>query len=261
MKLYQDKNWLYQKYWGEGLCMLKIAHLCKHDEATIYYWMKKHGIKCRTKIGKDNANWKGGKIKKICEICNAIFEVKPDQIKKNWGIVCSNLCRHKLLSKKFKGKNNPNFGKHHSKKTKQKIGKASKRKIYSEETRRKKSQTMIKIWQNPEYIKKTLKATNRKPTNPEKMFNEMTPDIIRYTGNRAWWRKLDDGKNHNPDFKITGQNKVVEIFGDYWHRNDEPQELIDLYAQAGLECLVFWEKEIYENPEQIKEKVNNFISQ
>ncbi len=60
-------------------------------------------------------------------------------------------------------------------------------------------------------------------------------------------------------FKITGQNKVIEIYGDYWHRNDNPQDLINLYKQIGYDCMIFWEHEIYDYPERITIKVNNFI--
>ena len=129
------------------------------------------------------------------------------------------------------------------------------------EMKKKNSERMNKLWADPEHIRKFLKATNKRPTYPESIFDEMTPEIVRYVGNRAWWRKLEDGKNHNPDFKVTGQNKVIEIFGDYWHKGEDPQELIDLYALAGLDCLVFWESEIYENPEQVIEKVDDFIGE
>jgi len=108
---------------------------------------------------------------------------------------------------------------------------------------------------------KGLKATKiKKPTYPERLFDSITSDIVQYVGNGTWWKKLSDGKNHNPDFKITGQNKVIEIFGDWWHRRENPQELIDLYKQVGLECLVFWEHEVYNNQEETLEKVNQFIN-
>ena len=118
---------------------------------------------------------------------------------------------------------------------------------------------MQALWQDPKRYKKYLKAISKRPTRPEKIFDEITPDIVRYTGNRVWWRKLDDGKNHNPDFKISSQNKVIEIWGNYWHKNEDPQKLINLYKSAGLECLIFWESEIYEQADEVKEKVNNFL--
>lgn len=115
-------------------------------------------------------------------------------------------------------------------------------------------------WQDPKQCKKFLKGILKRPTRPEKIFDEMTPENIHYTGNGAWWKTFPNGKNKNPDFKVMGQDKVIEIFGDYWHRNDDSQELIDLYAQVGLDCLVFWEHEIYENPQEVLSKVEIFIT-
>jgi len=311
-KLYQNRDWLYQKYWKEELSIKKIAKLIKVSYGTIRNHMCKFRIKRRSLsesrkgknnynygrhfskkirkkisetrikkglakgeknyfygihlIGKKNGNWKGGKIKRICKICGATFEVKLSVVKKDCGITCSKICHYKLRSERFKGKNNPNWKKHPSKEIREKISKSHMGFKYSEETKRKHSKLLKRNWQNPEFIKKILKSQRKKPTNPEKIFNELTPNIIRYVGNRAWWKKLDDGKYHNPDFKVTGQNKVIEIFGDYWHNKKSfpeilsPQELIDLYKQMGLDCLIFWEHEIYNNQEEILEQVNQFIN-
>lgn len=121
-------------------------------------------------------------------------------------------------------------------------------------------QKMRELWKNPEYIEKVTRAIAKRPTAPEQAYSEIAPEIIRYVGNRAWWRLLPNGKYKNPDFKVTGQNKVIEIFGRYWHKNDDPQELIDLYKLAGIDCLVFWDNEIYEQPDLVLKKTNKFIA-
>jgi len=371
MKLYQDRDWIYQKYWGEKLSCQKTADLCEVQKACIRRWLVKFDIPRRDGkealkgqvswnkgltaetdnrilAGENCGLWKGGKIKRICKHCGKEFEIYPCRIKRGEGIVCSLVCQHEIFKDgRFKGKNNPNYGKYPSKKIREKIGSANKgkkspfntrieiecdycgnkiikkrilikkhknhfcntkcagkflveeikagnRKVdnfrdkqhtekakhkqglaskgnkyalgfkHTEETKQKNREFSRKNWQDPEFVKKVLKAIERRPTNPEKALDEMTPVIVRYTGNRAWWRKLNDDKFHNPDFKITGQNKVIEIWdgypgGEYWHKGQNPQELINLYAQAGLECLIFWEKEIYNQQEMILEKVNQFI--
>jgi len=264
-KPYKHKSWLYHEYWVEGLTLAKIAEISGVSQALIRRYMKKFDIKRRTLVeackgGNQTSFKKGSKIGKSTQFCKGhvpTYKGKkmPEHIRKNIEIanrkfIEQNPTRRREICRKAGKK---------SYEAKLKRGEP----YHSEEARKniglKNKVHMKKLWQNPETVKLFFKATKKRPTNPEKIFDEMTPDVIRYTGNRAWWRKLDDGKHHNPDFKITGQNKVVEIFGDYWHRNDDPQELIDLYAQAGLDCLVFWEKEVYKNPEQIKERVNNFI--
>ena len=235
---YKHKSWLQQKYLKEKLSLSQIGELCKVDQVTIHNWMKKFGIKIRTLSDANKLNWtQPGMKKRMIEIMKIvqkrpeIKEKKRQSSKERW----ADPEYKKRMSEIHKVINNlPGSRKRNSRRTK-------------------------KLWTNPEYVKKVLKANKRRPTNPEKVFDEMTPDIIRYTGNRAWWRQLADGKYRNPDFKITGQNKVIEIFGDYWHKGENPQELIDLYKQAGLDCLVFWEHEVYNNQEQILKKVNQFI--
>jgi len=118
----------------------------------------------------------------------------------------------------------------------------------------------------PKYEKKDYSylwknRTNLKPTRPERIFDSITPKSVKYVGDGNKWIKLENGQYKNPDFVVNGQKKIIEVFGDYWHRNDNPQNLIDLYIQVGLKCLVIWEKEIYKNSEQVKERVGNFIRQ
>lgn len=94
MKTYQNKNWLNQKYWIEGLSQPEIAKLCDVANSIIWYWMKKLKINRRSKSecklaernpmwgkrpnektreklrlshintpkGKNHFNWKGGQI-------------------------------------------------------------------------------------------------------------------------------------------------------------------------------------------------------
>lgn len=45
--LYRNKDWLYQKYWEEGLSVGKIARLCDCEKSTIWRWMKHFNIERR----------------------------------------------------------------------------------------------------------------------------------------------------------------------------------------------------------------------
>ena len=66
-------------------------------------------------------------------------------------------------------------------------------------------------------------------------------------------------KYKNPDFKVTGENKVIEVFGDYWHRNEFPEDLVDAFAGIGIECLVVQESDIMNAPKKVQEEVMLFL--
>jgi len=84
----------------------------------------------------------------------------------------------------------------------------------------------------------------RKPTRPEEkllsIVNEVCPNEYKYTG---------DGKfaicGLYPDFvNVNGQKKIIELYGDYWHRGQNSQDRIDKFREFGFGCLVIWEKEL-----------------
>lgn len=60
---YRNKNWLYQKYWKENLSQTEIAYLCKTNQPTIYYWMKKNIIPTRSYSEVVKGEWKKGTYK------------------------------------------------------------------------------------------------------------------------------------------------------------------------------------------------------
>lgn len=215
-----------------------------------------HTEEARRKIseaGKERIGWWTGKHFSEEHIKNLI-ESQKGRIAWNKGKKCPQ------ISKAIKGRIPWNINIPRTEEVKRKISKSHilLQKKCSEELKEILRKSSKRNWQNPEFVKKVMKQQNRRPTNPEKIFNEITPDDVRYTGDRNWWRKTKK-QYRNPDFKITGQNKVIEIYGDYWHRNNKPKDLIQEYKEIGLDCLVFWESEIYKEPERILEEVNDFI--
>jgi len=97
------------------------------------------------------------------------------------------------------------------------------------------------LWKDPDYVKKARR--NRKPTNPESILINLIEEIglpYEYTGNGGFTIS-----NMNPDFiHASGAKKVIEVFGDYWHRGEDPQDRIDAFAEYGWDCLVIWEREL-----------------
>lgn len=127
-----------------------------------------------------------------------------------------------------------------------------------QEAKEKHSKAQLKNWQDSEYQKKMVEGRTLKPNNLERIFDELTPECVEYIGD---WQFFINTKNktHNPDFKIKGQNKIIELFGDYWHEGEDPKELIKEYAEAGWKCLVFWEDNVHNEPERILKETLEFI--
>lgn len=298
MKLYQNREWLYQKYWIEELSLHQIKRICKAGYGTIQYWMVKLNINVRTlnKAMKLNRNrpevkkkyketfscpdWKKrrSKVQKIAQNRPGMKCKQSERSKKLWD---TSEYREKTSVAIKIAANQPETKRRTSEAAKAAFKRPEVRKKHREavklalnnpEIKKKKEQNAKivfaspeykemrrkiskKLWTDPKFLKKMFRATKKRPTNPEKIFDELTPDVVRYVGNGQWWRN-----RHNPDFKITGQNKVIEIYGDYWHRNDNPEDRIKEYREMKLDCIIFWENEVYKEPERILKEVNIFIT-
>lgn len=106
----------------------------------------------------------------------------------------------------------------------------------------------------------------------------LAPSRLLYTGNRTWWRwlpKLNQFKN--PDFIVPGPDpkkpfkgvtRVIEAFGDYWHSRmftgktkfAHERELVEAFADIGIECLIVWESEVKSDPEGVGARLTGFLS-
>lgn len=94
---------------------------------------------------------------------------------------------------------------------------------------------------------------NKAEITLEEILGEACPTEYKY--NDGWLLLL----NHIPDFvNINGQKKLIELYGDYWHRGDNPNEIIQLYISAGYNCLVIWEKELYDDKVALVSKLREF---
>jgi hypothetical protein len=146
----------------------------------------------------------------------------------------------------------------------------SREKLYSDhEYIQSMSKRMKGRWANPEVSLKMLSAIKLSPNKIEINFYEHFKDKIKFTGDRQLWITFDvkytsGGKagkfiHKNPDFKVNGQKKVIELYGDYWHQNDDPLELMINYRNAGYKCLIFWEYDVKNHMNEVIELTNLFI--
>ena len=115
------------------------------------------------------------------------------------------------------------------------------------------------------------------PNKLEQRVLEMAPALV-FTGNGAFWKRLPAlGAYKNPDFILPvpdpehpkrGVQKVVEAFGDFWHSRmftgkanwEHEQELVEAYAEVGIQCLIVWESEIKSDPEAVRARLTVFLS-
>jgi very-short-patch-repair endonuclease len=63
------------------------------------------------------------------------------------------------------------------------------------------------------------------------------------------WKYVGDGQliinGRCPDFvNVNGQKKIIELFGDYWHKGENPKDRIKIFEPFGYQTLVIWEREL-----------------
>ena len=112
-------------------------------------------------------------------------------------------------------------------------------------------------WQDPVFQKKIYKSLNLTPNKPEKFLNnllqQLFPNEYKYVGDFQFFL---GGKN--PDFmNINGRKFLIELYGDYWHKNDDPQDRIDHFKKFCFSTLVIWENEL-KNQDTLISKLQTF---
>ncbi len=164
----------------------------------------------------------------------------------------------------------PDYAKANSKRASETLKKLNTDPEFAKARDKRGSERMKTQWADPVKALKLLKSIQLSPNKIEIDYNEYFKDKIRFTGDRQYWvrfnLKYDSGDKQgkyvhkNPDFKANGQKKVIELYGDYWHQNDDPLELIVNYKDVGYDCLVFWEHDVKEHMPEVIELTNLFIS-
>lgn len=205
--------------------------------------------------------------------------------------------RGKVLSEETKAKisasrkelwKNPEFrarmckafkGRQHSEETRQSISETLKRKYdlgeivvpfkgkkHTRETREKMSLNHADVSgkNNPIYgkkrsdetIRKIMKAVNDKPNKAEQFLIDLFEEHglpFKYVGAGDF---ILGGKC--PDFlNYNGKKQLIELYGNWWHRNDDPQERIDFFKGFGFDTLVIWEHEL-SDPSAVLGRVEAF---
>lgn len=124
---------------------------------------------------------------------------------------------------------------------------------------------MTKKWQDPIYrkqqieaqirgkIKHSIQKQNKSEKKLENLLSKILPNEYKYVG---LGEVILAGKC--PDFvNVNGQKKIIELYGDYWHKGETGEDRISLFKQYGYQTLIIWEHEL-ENKELLENKVLQF---
>jgi len=166
--------------------------------------------------------------------------------------------------------NQPQYSKLHSKflseehraKMREAASKSMKGKHHTEEAKAKTSVTMKEVWQSPDFrdrvVRATLLASRIVPNQAEKYLLNLLESAYPNE-----WAFVGDGQliiaGKNPDFaNINGRKQLIELFGDYWHKGENPQDRIEIFRHYGYDTLVIWEREL-EDIEALLPKIDNFV--
>ncbi|MCS4541400.1 MAG: endonuclease domain-containing protein [Euryarchaeota archaeon] len=147
-----------------------------------------------------------------------------------------------------------------TKETDSRVAKLAKKKVdkkRSEETRKKISKTLHEKWKNENFVKTMLKKMYKKPNRLESFFSYILCEEglpYKYVGDGAI---SINGKC--PDFiNINGQKKVIELFGDFYHKAEEENDRKNFFSRYGYKTLIIWEHEIKSDLIGVLSKVKEF---
>jgi very-short-patch-repair endonuclease len=105
---------------------------------------------------------------------------------------------------------------------------------------------MINRWKDLEYKQRTMSKTiskSRPFNNKEQILNSLICKNFEYVGNGKFWIE-----RFNPDFIDIKNKKIVELYGDYWHKlsgyKERDKRRLIVYKNNGYKTLVIWEHEL-----------------
>ena len=151
---------------------------------------------------------------------------------------------HKQKIKENKSDNFSFKGKKHTEEANQKNREAHLGKKHSEKTRNKMSVKHKEQWEDIIFAKKMINSWGILPNKAELYLQ----DIINSIFFKGLFNYVGDGKEvigrKIPDFIDVVNNKIIELYGDYWHKDQDPNDRINYFRNYGYDTLVIWESEL-----------------
>lgn len=161
-----------------------------------------------------------------------------------------------------------------------KISSYKKGQTHSEETKQKISNSMKNYIENlsedeyskfvMNYINAPLRGTDTnhskkyEPTKIEQMIIDLNIPNLIYNGNKEnaiaiRYKKQNYRKTSVPDFIYEGTNKLIEVFGIYWHPKEDEELYMNAAKENNYELLILWEDDLINNFENCKQLICQFL--
>ena len=130
-------------------------------------------------------------------------------------------------------------------------------KAHQLQIRDKTSDRLKRCWESPEYRTKQMNSRRCKPNKLEKVFQELLdrnfPGVWKYVGDG---QLIIGGKC--PDYlNINKKNSLIELFGSYWHTEEEIEPRTLHFNEYGYSLIVVWEHELKDN-EKLLSKLRGY---
>ena len=115
----------------------------------------------------------------------------------------------------------------------------------------------IRKLSSPENVRSRILGMNIRPNKPEVQLINLLASYqlpFKYVGDGTCLigRKSPDFINTN------GKKQVIELFGNYWHKGENPNKRIQTFAEYGFQTIIIWEDELRE-PNKVLDKIREFI--
>ncbi len=166
----------------------------------------------------------------------------------------------------FVGKNNPFYGKSHTPDVKAKLRLNTIRQWSNAEKRdnmrkgRERWRKSLTQEEKDDYARRRLCGLrwriNKSESYLYSLLHFIYPNDWKFVGNGQF---IIGGKC--PDFiNVNGKKQIIELFGDYWHRNDNGNKRKGLFAEYGYSTLIIWESEL-RKPQRLIKKITEFAEE
>lgn len=247
-RLSNEKRQLIKELYENGLSGVEISQQFGCDPCTVYKWVRLLGLQVRDFSSAAKLRYTKYVNPMKGKLFSSIHNTKLSiSLLKKW----KNPIYRKHVSDAHKGQKAWNKGlrgykSNISEKGRQKISLMARERMLNDnpmKTQENKLKLSLRNKNMPiEHYYKMWQNSRRRPSKPELKLQNLIERIglqFKYVGNS----KFFVGRA-NPDFVNIDERQIIELYGDYWHRYENPQNRINYFNKNGYSTLIIWEHEL-----------------